>query len=54
MAQERPFLEKPPAKNMDDYLDKGADMSKKAVNKTGVVIKSIGSNVGDKFNKWFK
>ena len=28
IAQQKPFVVKPPAKNMDEYLDKGADMSK--------------------------
>jgi hypothetical protein len=54
MVQGVQFLEKPPAKTVDDYLDKGADFSKKAVKKTEVVLTNIGSTLDKKFNQWFK
>ena len=54
ITQERPFVVNPPPKNMDEYLDKGADLSKQAVKKTGEAFKSIGSTIDNKFNKWFK
>ena len=54
MVQGLQFLEKPPARNVDDYMDKGADFSKRAVKKTEVTLTNIGSSVNKKFNQWFK
>ena len=50
MVQGLQFLEKPPARNVDDYMDKGADFSKRAVKKTEVTLTNIGSSVNKKFN----
>ena len=54
IVQEKTFTEKPPARNMDEYLDKGADISKKAVKKTEVVLSNLGNTLDKKFNQWFK
>jgi len=48
------FTEKAPAKNMDEMIDKGVDITKKGANKAGVALTKMGGAIDKKFNEWFK
>jgi hypothetical protein len=48
------FTEKPPAKNMDEMIDKGVDMTKKGAKKAEVALGKMGGAIENKFNQWFK
>ncbi len=53
-CQEKTFLDKPPPKNVDEYIDKGVDLTKKGAKKAEVVLTKVGGALESQFNKWFK
>lgn len=48
------FTDSPPAKNIDEFFDKGLNASKKVVAKSEVVLSKMGNAIENKFNEWFK
>ncbi len=53
-TQDKVMTEKPPAKNVDEYIDKGVDLTKKGAKKAEVVLTKVGGALESQFNKWFK
>jgi hypothetical protein len=52
-VMEKEFTEKAPPRNVDEMMDKGLDMSKKAVKKGGEVLSKAGAVIDKKLNQWF-
>ena len=52
--EDRAFAEKPPAKNVDEMVDKGVEVTKKGAKKAEEALTKAGGFIVDKFNKWSK
>ena len=53
MIQEKPFFQQAPARNVDDYVDKGVEVTKKGAKKAEEVLTKVGGKIENKFNQWF-
>ena len=53
-VEDRAFAEKPPAKNVEEMVDKGVEVTKKGAKKAEEALTKVGGAIENKFNKWFK
>jgi len=53
-VQDRPFDDKPPAKNVDEMIDKGVEVTKKGAKKAEEALTKVGGVLESKINQWFK
>ena len=54
LALDKPFTEKPPAKNFDEMMGRGVETGKVVLKKGEDLVNKMGDAIDQKINQWFK